>query len=84
MTNEHNMELNIATYNSTGLGVGQMDYISSILEPKRIDILLLQEIWLLQNYIKLKLNKIHSDYYSSGTSGMDSWKALRRCSCHVA
>ena len=65
------MELNIASYNSTGLGVGQMDYINSILDSNQIDILLLQEIWLLQNDIIPKLSKIHDNYYCSGVSGID-------------
>ena len=65
------MNLSIATYNSTGLGFCQREYINHILDLHHIDILLLQETWLYNSEIQAKLRSIHKDFKSTGSSSMD-------------
>ena len=67
--------LKLISYNSTGLGGDKMDYIGNMLDNLNIDILLLQETWLLQGNLQ-KLNDINKNYASHGLSGVDENEIL--------
>ena len=68
--------LKIASYNSTGLGIDKMDYIQHTLNQHNIDIMMLQETWLLTENPS-KLGTLHKDYLYCGLSGMDNNELLR-------
>ena len=68
--------LKLVSYNSTGLGESRMSYIREMLDQENIDILLLQETWLLSNNVQ-KLGTIHPDYLYHGISGIDESELLR-------
>ena len=62
--------LRILTYNSTGLGGNKCDYISNLLDKFKIDVLMLQETWLLKGNLQL-LSSINRIYDSYGISGVN-------------
>ena len=64
--------LNIVTYNCTGLGYTHRAYINYILDVHKIDVLMLQETWLLDVDMASVLSSIHDDYLFTGVSGMNS------------
>ena len=61
----------MASYNSTGLGKDKMEYIKYILDKENVDILYLQETWLLPSNIQ-KLGCIHEAYLYHGVSAVDN------------
>ncbi|ELU18849.1 hypothetical protein CAPTEDRAFT_210322 [Capitella teleta] len=61
--------LTLCTYNSTGLGDRQTDFIAEMLSAKKPDVLLLQETWLFESQLT-KISSLHSDYIAHGVSGM--------------
>ena len=63
-------KLNITTYNSTGLGELQRAFIKDFLEDNDVDILLLQETWLLEEDISRVLSNIDCRYLFTGSSGI--------------
>ena len=68
-------KLRLLSYNSTGLGGNKTEYIGKLIEDLNIDILLIQETWLIRGNL-LKLNGIHQDYLAYGVSGIDESKVL--------
>ena len=68
--------LHIATYNCSGLGHTHRDFVNYILDAHSIDILLIQETWLLETDIANVLSSLHNDYLFTGISGMDSTRIL--------
>ena len=68
--------LRIASYNSTGLNKNKMDYIQQFLDKEKIDILFLQETWLLSKNSQ-KLREIHKDFLYHGISGVPDNELLR-------
>ena len=70
-----NDKLKIMSYNPTGLGVGKVDYIGELLDKYNIDLLLLQETWLMPNN-QDRLQSINRNYYSYGTSGMQNYELV--------
>ena len=48
-------KLRLLSYNSTGLGGNKTEYIGKLIEDLNIDILLIQETWLIRGNL-LKLN----------------------------
>ena len=67
--------IKIVSYNSTGLGAVKMEYIKDLLSSNKVDILFLQETWLLPGNMD-KLADIHSDYLYHGVSGIENNKLL--------
>ena len=65
----------IASYNSTGLSDIKVDYIRNFLNESKVDILLLQETWLLSTNLG-RLGEIHQDYMYHGLSGVDHGQLL--------
>ena len=70
--------LRIASYNSTGLNKNKIDYIQQFLDKEKIDILFLQETWLLSKNSR-KLREIHKDFLYHGISGVPDNELLRGC-----
>ena len=71
-----NKILKLISYNSTGLGLYKMDYICELLTQHNVDIMFLQETWLLPS-TQNKLNGINKNYCSHGISGMDNHNLLQ-------
>ena len=63
------MEVVLTTFNCTGLSDSRIAFVHEMLQTKNIDLLLLQETWLLNSGMN-KLSSIHPDYLSHGVSGM--------------
>jgi len=63
------MELILASYNSTGLGGTRIDFIRDFLVTNCVDVMLLQETWLLSSQLS-KLSSIHNNYLFHGICGM--------------
>ena len=61
----------LGSYNTTGIRKCTSEYIQNVLLNYCIDIMFLQETWLLDGQLYM-LNDIHSEYLSVGTSGMES------------
>ena len=59
----------IASYNSTGLSEEKTGYIRQLLDDCHVDILLLQEHWLLSGNLA-RLGSIHKDFMFYGVSGV--------------
>ena len=70
------LTLKLVSYNSTGLGGAKMEFISDMLQEENVDILLLQETWLLSSNIT-KLAEINDKFSFVGTSGMDESQLLQ-------
>ena len=71
-----NNRLRLVSFNSTGLGESRLCYIRDMLQHGHIDILLLQETWLMNTNIH-KLGTIHKDYLYHGTSAVDESQLLK-------
>ena len=69
-------KLRIMSYNPTGLGSRRPEYIKSVLDRFKIDILFLQETWLLPSNL-YKLGEIHEDYLFHGQSGITDGELLQ-------
>ena len=69
--------LHLVTYNSTGLGDVQKEFIDFILENNDVDIILLQETWLFEDDISRILGGLNKNYGFAGKSGMDSTVILQ-------
>jgi len=67
--------LRIMSYNGTGLGDLRLEYIEDLLNSQNVDILLIQESWLLSKTM-YKLGNIHKDYIYCGVSGVDENELL--------
>ena len=67
--------LNIVSYNSTGLGITRMEYIKEFIEVENVDLLLLQETWLTSGNID-RLADINDNFMYHGVSGIDNCKIL--------
>ena len=63
------MAMNIFSYNCEG--IKKSDCISSLMNRTYVDIICLQETWLLDSNMCL-ICDIHSDYLYTGISGVDS------------
>ena len=61
--------MRILSYNSTGLSQSKMDYIGEMIISLKIDIVLLQETWLLNGNLD-RLANVHDDYLSYGISSV--------------
>lgn len=72
--------INIVSYNSTGLGAVKMEYLKDFLSRNKVDILFLQETWLLPGNMD-KLADIHSDYLYHGVSGIENSKLYVYSQC---
>ena len=68
--------LRIASYNSTGLNQMKIEYIRHFLDINKVDILLLQETWLVPRNLQ-KLGDIHKDYMFHGISGINDNEILK-------
>ena len=64
------------SYNPTGLGTSRPEYIMSLLDKHNIDILFIQETWLLPSNL-YKLADIHKDYLFHGQSGIVDTELLQ-------
>ncbi len=63
--------LHTASFNSTGLNQEIVQFIKhGILRVQSVDILLIQEAWLLKKCMS-QLNSIHDSYLGDGVSGID-------------
>ena len=65
----------IVSYNPTGLNEERQEFIHDMLIDETVDILLLQETWLLKSEGKL-LDNIHQEYTSDAVSGMDETRKI--------
>lgn len=63
------LNLNVISFNSTGLNLERQRYISELLGFYKPDIMMLQETWMFQSEI-CELNKLSDSYKASGVSGM--------------
>ncbi len=70
MDSSHSNSLNIVTYNFEGISRSS-DYVKDVLSSLNIDVMCLQETWLLEQNIA-NLGAIHDDYLFTGKSGTDS------------
>jgi exonuclease III len=68
-------KLCIMSFNPTGLGFGKSEYIANLLDKYEIDILFIQESWLLQSNLQ-RLGEIHKDYLFHGQSGIKESELL--------
>lgn len=66
---EHMDRLVISSYNSTGLSDSRKETIKDMLISENVDLLMLQETWLLSSQIN-SLSSLHPDYMAHGVSGM--------------
>ena len=71
------MELVLSTFNCTGLNENRVAFLHEMLTSHCVDILLLQETWLLSSQLN-KLSSIHPDFFSHGVSGMSDRSELIR------
>ena len=69
-------KLCILTYNSTGLSSFKCQYITELLDKLNVNILLLQETWLVQGNLD-RLGSIHPNYAAYGISGVDDSSILQ-------
>ena len=67
--------MKVVSYNCTGLGPNKMKYITALLTNYDIDVLILQETWLLPSNIH-RLGCIHSDYCYVGVSAVNNSQLL--------
>ena len=68
--------IKIMSYNSTGLGDTRIDFIRDLINVHEVDILLLQETWLLSTNIH-RLSSINKDYLYCAVSGVNEEQLLR-------
>ena len=66
--------LAVASYNCDGV-TSSTGFINNLLSDTKIDILCLQETWLLDRDIA-KLSNIHADYQFNGKSGVDATERI--------
>ena len=66
--------LAVSSYNCDGVN-SSTGFINNLLSDAKIDILCLQETWLLDRDIA-KLSNIHADYQFNGTSGVDATERI--------
>ena len=71
-----NKQLRIASYNGTGLGPDKIEYIRNFLVKNSIDILLLQETWLMSSTLA-RLGLIHKDYMFYGVAAVNNKEILK-------
>ena len=68
------MALNIKSYNCEGVKRNR-NYISSLLNSDKLDILCLQETWLLDSNICI-IGELNSNFLYTGVSGVDMKKTF--------
>ena len=68
--------IRIASYNSTGLSDLKIEYVQNFIAKNNIDIMFLQETWLLPTNIQ-RLGLIHKDYQYCAVSGVRDNELLR-------
>ena len=68
--------MRIMTFNTTGLGQGKPEYLLEVLTSERIDIILLQETWLLPGNVN-RLSNISDQYMSFGISSIRNTEILQ-------
>ena len=68
--------MKIVSFNSTGLNDMKVKYINQLLDQHKVDIIFLQETWLVPKNLQ-KLGEIHQDYLYHGVSGINDKELLR-------
>ena len=69
---QSNKSLKTGSYNCTGLfGDNKIGYVKDLIVMNKLDLLLLQETWLVSNGMHT-LNSVHDDYSAHGVSGVPS------------
>lgn len=68
--------LRIVSFNSTGLSDHKVKYINQFLDQNKVDIIFLQETWLVPKNLQ-RLGQVHHDYLFHGVSGINDEEILR-------